>query len=135
MTSLALAQNKVSLIALKMDMALLKTVPILLLHFVKVNYPLLLIDLTITILHFLLAIQLCNETGAIRLTHGTASLGRLEVCSGGHWGSVCIEGVTNATATVACAQLNHAPQGTKSTIQWNSSKQDLLGTEKKIPDS
>ena len=88
-----------------------------------------------SILHFLLAIQLCNETGAIRLTHGTASLGRLEVCSGGHWGSVCIEGATNATATVACAQLNHAPQGTKSTIQWNSSKPDLLGTEKKIPDS
>ena len=47
MTFLALAQNKVSLIALKMDMALLKTVPILLLHFVKVNYPILLIDLTI----------------------------------------------------------------------------------------
>ena len=46
MTSPALAQNKVSLIALKMDMALLKAVPVLLLHIVKVNYPIL-IDLTI----------------------------------------------------------------------------------------
>ena len=56
--------------------------------------------------------QPCNETNAIRLTYGNIpTIGRLEVCSGGHWGTVCSHGTTSATATVACRQLNHAAIG------------------------
>ena len=56
--------------------------------------------------------QPCNETNAIRLTYGTnPTIGRLEVCSGGYWGTVCSTGTTSATATVACRQLNHAAVG------------------------
>ena len=55
--------------------------------------------------------QPCNETNATRLTYGTITIGRLEVCTGGYWGTVCSLGTTNATATVACRQLNHAAVG------------------------
>ena len=60
----------------------------------------------------LTALVPCNETNAIQLTLGTSvTIGRLEVCSGGYWKSVCGVGTTNATATVACRQLNHGHQG------------------------
>ena len=59
----------------------------------------------------LTALKPCNETNDIRLALGTLTLGRLEVCSGGYWKSVCGIGTTNATATVACRQLDHVPRG------------------------
>lgn len=64
--------------------------------------------------------QPCNETGAIQLTHEDiltfssyySIRGRLEVCSGGQWGSVCYsDKTTNDVATVACRQLNHVARG------------------------
>ena len=58
-------------------------------------------------------IEFCNETGAVRLTHGSSTrIGRLEVCSNGHWGSVCSIGTTNATARVVCRELGHVARGT-----------------------
>ena len=54
----------------------------------------------------------CSDTNDIRLTQYTDdNLGRLEVCSGGIWGSVCGNGATNDIATVACRQLGHAAEG------------------------
>ena len=37
--------------------------------------------------------------------------GRLEVCAGGIWGTVCGNGVTNTLASAVCRQLNHTRQG------------------------
>ena len=66
----------------------------------------------------LLVPQPCNETGAIRLTHQDTLMfyypisGRLEVCSGGQWGSVCYsDKTTDDVAAVACRQLNHVASG------------------------
>ena len=58
--------------------------------------------------------QLCSGSNSIRLTqfHSSDTIGRLEVCAGGIWGSVCSNGVTAALAEVACRELNHAAGGT-----------------------
>ena len=54
----------------------------------------------------------CSETDAIRLTRYLSDrIGRLEVCAGGLWGTVCGNGATNALVKVACRQLNHATNG------------------------
>ena len=61
------------------------------------------------------ALEPCSDPEAIRLTHTQSDIpGRLEVCSGGRWGTVCGIGVTNALADVVCRQLNHAADGTHS---------------------
>ena len=47
----------------------------------------------------------CNE-GDVRLVNGTVEMqGRLEVCTGGVWGTVCSNDFTSAAAYVACKQL------------------------------
>ena len=47
----------------------------------------------------------CNE-GDVRLVNGTVeNQGRLEVCTGGVWGTVCSSGFSRAAAYVACKQL------------------------------
>ena len=58
--------------------------------------------------------QLCSGQNSIRLTqfHLRDTIGRLEVCAGGIWGSVCSNRVTAALAEVACRELNHAARGT-----------------------
>lgn len=56
----------------------------------------------------------CSDMDAIRLTQfANETMGRLEVCSNGRWGSVCGKGsgATKRIATVACRQLNHAANG------------------------
>ena len=57
--------------------------------------------------------EVCGDTDTIRLTQFlTGTIGRLEVCSGGRWGSVCGKGVADDfIAVVACRQLNHAASG------------------------
>ena len=54
-----------------------------------------------------------SRTETIRLTHSPSdTIGRLEVCSGDKWGTVCGIGATIDTiATVACRELNHAANG------------------------
>ena len=51
--------------------------------------------------------QNCNE-GDVRLVNGTVEMeGRLEVCTGGVWGTVCGYSFTRTAAYVACKQLGH----------------------------
>ena len=48
----------------------------------------------------------------MRLVGGVSDLeGRVEVCSGGHWGTVCDNGWTSVEANVVCGQLGHAHEG------------------------
>ena len=55
----------------------------------------------------------CNDTGAVRLSPITynhiESLGRLEVCYDGYWGTVCNhrDSTARITADVACQQLGY----------------------------
>lgn len=39
--------------------------------------------------------------------------GRLEICRGGQWGSLCDHNINNATAIVVCKQLNQTSPGEK----------------------
>ena len=45
------------------------------------------------------------------MTRGSAAVGRLEVCAGGLWGTVCGRGATNTIVKVVCRQLLHAAGG------------------------
>ena len=62
-----------------------------------------------------------SSTDTIRLTHlSSDTIGRLEVCSGDKWGTVCGIGATIDTiATVACRELDHAAEGECSSIGTN----------------
>ena len=54
----------------------------------------------------------CSRSNAVRLTQFSSSrYGRLEICVGGVWGTVCGNGATSAIADVACRELNHAATG------------------------
>ena len=55
----------------------------------------------------------CSDPEAIQLARYVSDRsGRLEVCSGGYWGTVCGIGATDTIANIACRQLNHAASGT-----------------------
>ena len=48
----------------------------------------------------------CSEEESIRLTrYSSKSVGRLEVCVGGFWGTVCGNQATTAIVAVVCRQL------------------------------
>ena len=51
---------------------------------------------------------LCSPNGSIRLVDGASEReGRVEVCMGGYWGSVCSDGWSEEDALVVCRQAGH----------------------------
>ena len=47
----------------------------------------------------------CTENGKVRLSNGYS--GRVEVCLGGLWGTVCDDGWDIIEATIVCRQLGY----------------------------
>ena len=65
-----------------------------------------------TILYFVSKARSCFVDGAIRLRGGTTSReGRVEMCSGGVWGTICDDGWGTTDARVVCRQLGYPTIG------------------------
>ena len=66
--------------------------------------------------HYSLYMLDCKD-GSLRLLDGSTPLiGRVEVCVGGSWGTICDEYWDNNDARVACRQLGYSPEGISSNI-------------------
>ena len=74
--------------------------------------------LTVDIAHyyFFFLFSLANnavcEHGEVRLVGGNSSRGRVEICIGGRWGTICNDQWDEDDATVVCTQLGFSPEGT-----------------------
>ena len=64
------------------------------------------------ILYFVSKARSCFVEGEIRLRGGTTSReGRVEMCSGGVWGTICDNGWGTTDARVVCRQLGYPTLG------------------------
>ena len=64
---------------------------------------------SLQVIHFRFLV--CSH-GGIRLVGGSSGLeGRVEVCLGGNWGTVCDDDWDKSEAAVACRQLGFSDQG------------------------
>ncbi len=58
-------------------------------------------------MHWSLYVGRCSSQGEVRLVGGGSnSEGRVEVCLGDDWGTICDEGWSQIDANVICRQLN-----------------------------
>lgn len=56
-------------------------------------------------------IDIC-QNGTIRLSgSGYATMGRVELCMNGEWGTVCRDSFDDYDASVVCKQLGYSPYG------------------------
>lgn len=59
----------------------------------------------------------CNDPGKVRLVYGNmtgGNRGRVELCFGGQWGTVCSTLWDNNDAAVVCRQLGFGTEGMSS---------------------
>ena len=57
----------------------------------------------------------CGDEGDIRLVNGRSALeGRVEICFGNQWGTVCDDRWGDSDASVVCRQLGYLAEGIKS---------------------
>ena len=57
----------------------------------------------------------CGDEGDIRLVNGQSALeGRVEICFGNQWGTVCDDSWSSRDASVVCRQLGFLAEGIKS---------------------